>query len=103
MNQLMKNGQTVIYGSQCDGWSSTSDYNYREDPATPSNSAADWVHSKLTCNPRTWSTNTSHHVQVSYSRDDSGNGTDNSVALDCIHPEINVTMPSALGSVGLRS
>jgi hypothetical protein len=100
MNQPMKNGQTVIYGFQCDGWSSISEYT--EDPGTPSNLVDDWVHSKLTCNPHPWSTNTSHHVQVSYSRDDPGNITDNSVALDRIHPEINATMPSARRSVGLR-
>ena len=51
--------------------------------------------SKAACDPRTWSTNTWHHVQVEYSRDDSGNVTYKSVWLDGKEQDLNVTVPSA--------
>ena len=47
------------------------------------------------CNPRAWVTNTWHHVQVYYSRDDSGNITYHSVWLDGQQSNINATVNSA--------
>jgi hypothetical protein len=93
MNQVMPNGQTVIFGFQCDGWSGTWDYTANK--GTPEEPVDVWLHSKASCNPRRWSTNTWHHVQVSYSRDDSGNVTYQSVWLDGAQSNLNVTVPSA--------
>jgi len=93
MNQVMSNGQTVIFGFQCDGWSGTWDYTANQ--GTPENYADTWLHSKAACNPRQWSTNTWHHVQVSYSRDNVGNVTYKSVWLDDVESDLNVTVPSA--------
>ena len=93
MNQVMPNGQTVIFGFQCDGWSSTWDYTANK--GTPEEPVDVWLHSKASCNPRRWSTNTWHHVQVNYSRDDSGNVTYQSVWLDGAQSKLNVTVPSA--------
>jgi hypothetical protein len=93
MNQVMPNGQTVIFGFQCDGWSGT--WDYTENKGTPEEPVDVWLHSRAACNPHKWSTNTWHHVQVSYSRDDSGNVTYGSVWLDGLQSSINVTAPSA--------
>jgi hypothetical protein len=93
MNQVMPNGQTVIFGFQCDGWSGTWDYTANQ--GTPEQPKDAWLHSKAACNPRQWSTNTWHHVQVSYSRDDSGNVTYKFVALDGVQSNLNVTVHSA--------
>jgi hypothetical protein len=93
MNQVMSNGQTVIFGFQCDGWSSTWDYTANK--GTPEKPVDTWLHSKAACNPRRWSTNTWHHVQVKYSRDDSGNVTYESVWFDGAESILNVTVPSA--------
>jgi hypothetical protein len=93
MNQVMANGQTVIFGFQCDGWSRTWDYTANK--GTPAKPVDVWLHSKAACNPHQWSTNTWHHVQVSYSRDDSGNVTYRSVWLDGVQSTLNVTVPSA--------
>ena len=93
MNQVMANGQTAIFGFQCDGWSGTWDYTANK--GTPAKPVDAWLHSKAACNPRKWSTNTWHHVQVSYSRDDSGNVTYQSVWLDGAKSTLNVTVPSA--------
>jgi hypothetical protein len=93
MNQVMSNGQTVIFGFQCDGWSGTWDYTANN--GTPTAPIDAWLHTKAPCNPRQWSTNTWHHVQISYSRDDSGNVTYQSVWFDGAQSVLNVTAPSA--------
>jgi hypothetical protein len=89
-NQVTANGQTVIYAFQCSGYSQTWEY---------SGAGAQWVASSQPCNPSTWQTNAWHHVQISCSRDSSGNVTYQSVWLDGAEQVINATVPStfALG------
>lgn len=92
MNQVIPNGNTVIYGFQCDSWSKTWDYaGYHT-----------WQHSNQPCNLQTWAKNTWHHVQIAYSRDLSGNVTYQAVWLDNVEYDINATAPSsfALGWSG---
>ncbi|KAA6456209.1 hypothetical protein DYQ86_25740 [Acidobacteria bacterium AB60] len=93
MNQVMSNGQTVIYGFQCDGWSQTWDYTVNTGTAT--NFSDRWLHSNQTCNPQAWTPNTWHHVQISYSRDNSGNVTYKSVWLDGKQQDLNITAYSS--------
>ncbi|WP_158749440.1 hypothetical protein [Acidobacterium sp. S8] len=93
MNQVMPNGETVIFGFQCDGYTSTWDYTVNK--GTPSHPSDHWIHSQASCNVRSWTPNTWHHVQISYSRDDSGNVTYQAVWLDNIRQDINATAPSA--------
>ena len=98
MNQVMANGQTVIFGFQCDGWSQTWDYTANSG-SSPTSYKDQWLHTNQACNPQKWSTNSWHHVQVSYSRDNSGDVTYKSVWLDGVEQDINVTANSvfALG------
>jgi hypothetical protein len=93
MNQTMENGQTALFGFQCDGYTST--WDYTRNAGTPTAPKDQWVHSGAYCNPRSWSINTWHHVQVYYSRDDAGNITYHSVALDGATQDINATVNSA--------
>ena len=93
MNQTMENGQTVIFGFQCDGYTSTWDYTVNA--GTPTEPSDKWVHSSAYCNPRGWGINSWHHVQVYYSRDDSGNVTYHSVWLDGLQESINATVNSS--------
>lgn len=97
MNQVISNGDTVIYGFQCDGYSGT--WDYTENAGSPSSPSDRWIHSSAACNVRNWTKNAWHHIQISYSRDDSGNVTYNSVWLDGTESQINKTVPSefALG------
>jgi hypothetical protein len=93
LNQVMPNGQTVIFGFQCDGYSSTWDYTWNAGSAT---SPVDkWANTNQYCNPRTWSTNSWHHVQVSYSRDQWGNVCYKQVWLDGKQQDIWKTAYSA--------
>jgi hypothetical protein len=96
MNQVIPNGDTVIYGFQCDGWSGTWDYS--ENTGTPSRPVGKWVHASAPCNPRSWSVNKWHHVQIAYSRNSSGTVTYKSVALDGTAHTINKTASSAYKS-----
>ena len=93
MNQVMDNGQTVIYGVQCDGYSGT--WDFTENAGTPQNFDDEWVHSAAPCNISNWTLNTWHHVQIGYTRDDSGNVTYESVWFDGVQSPINATVPSS--------
>ena len=93
MNQVMSNGQTVIYGFQCDGYSGT--WDFTENAGTPQNYLDEWVHTTAKCNPRQWATNAWHHIQIEYSRDERGNVTYKAVWFDGVMQAVNVTVPSA--------
>lgn len=93
MNQVMPNGQTVIYGFQCDGWAGTWDYTANH--GTPQNPKDQWVHTSAHCNPREWKPNTWHHIQISYSRNSSGYVTYHYVIFDGAKSNINATVLSA--------
>jgi hypothetical protein len=92
-NQVIDNGDTVIYAFQCAGDSNTWDYS--ENAGTRAAPIVRWVKSTASCNPATWTTDTWHHVQISYSRDDVGNVTYHSVWLDGVEAPINETVMSA--------
>jgi hypothetical protein len=93
LNQVMSNGETVIFGLQCDGWSGTWDYTINA--GTPQKPVDQWMHTTQSCNPRKWTTNAWHHIQISYSRDSSGNVTYKSVWFDGVEQDIDATAPAA--------
>jgi len=93
LNQVLSNGQTVIFGIQCDGWSNTWDYTVNA--GTPQKPVDQWLHTTQSCNPRKWTTNAWHHIQLSYSRNSSGDVTYKSVWFDGVEQDINETAPSA--------
>ncbi len=93
MNQVMANGQTVIYGFQCDGYSGT--WDYTANTGNPQNFYDQWLHSNAPCNVQNWPVNTWHHVQIAWSRDSAGNVTYRSVWLDNVEQDLNVTVNSA--------
>lgn len=93
MNQVIANGQTIIYGFQCDGYSNT--WDYTANAGSPSNPVDQWLHSSVPCNPRNWAKNVWHRIQIAYSRDDQGNVTYHYVTFDGVQKNINETVPSA--------
>jgi len=93
MNQVMPNGQTVIYGFQCAGWSNT--WEYTMNKGTPTRPIDTWVKTGKYCNPASWGTNAWHHVQISYSRDTSGKVCYKSVWLDGVETDFYKIVPSA--------
>jgi len=93
LNQVMANGDTVIFGFQCDSWSNT--WDYTANAGTPKVPSDVWLHSKFPCNVPSWTTDTWHHVQISYSHDSLGNATYQSVWLDNVEQDLNITVPDA--------
>ena len=93
VNQTMPNGQTVIFGVQCDGYSGTWDYTENQGSAT--HPKGHWATSSAACNPRNWSQNTWHHVQISYSRSSTGHVTYKAVWLDGHKSTLNHTVFAA--------
>lgn len=93
LNQVLSGGQTVLYGMQCDGWSGTWDIAFNK--GTTSSPWVQWAHTGAKCNVLGWSTNTWHHVQLSYSRNDTGWITYKYVSLDGAQQNINSTVLGA--------
>jgi hypothetical protein len=93
MNQVLADGHTVIFGFQCDGWTGRWDYTVNQ--GTAESPDDQWVSSSAYCDARTWSRDVWHHVQVWYSRDDSGNVSYHSVWLDGVESKLDTTVPSA--------
>ncbi|HLJ76239.1 MAG TPA: Ig-like domain-containing protein [Acidobacteriaceae bacterium] len=89
MNQLDAAGNTIIMGFQCDGWNGVWDYTWTD-------TGTHWTQSKQPCNPRNWSTNAWHHVQIYFSHDNQDNVTYHSVWFDGQEQDINATVYSAL-------
>jgi hypothetical protein len=96
-NQVIANGDTVIYAFQCAG--DTNTWDYSENAGTRKQPVVRWVRSKAPCNPAEWTPDAWHHVQISYSHDGAGNVTYHSVWLDGVESPINVKVNSdfALG------
>jgi hypothetical protein len=93
LNQVMANGQTVIFGIQCDSWNGN--WDYAANAGTPKLYADVWLPSKLPCHVQNWTQNAWHHVQISYSRDRKGNVTYHSLWFDNVEQDLNVTVPDA--------
>ena len=93
LNQVLSGGQTVLYGMQCDGWSQT--WDFAANKGTAQSPLVQWQHTSVPCNMRTWSTNTWHHVQLAYSRNDTGWVTYKSITLDGVAHGINATVLGA--------
>lgn len=92
-NQVIPDGDTVIYAFQCSG--NTNTWEYSSNVGTPSNPVVKWIKSSSPCKPSNWAPNSWHHVQISYSRDDAGNVTYHSAWLDGVESPINATVNSA--------
>lgn len=91
-NQVMKNGDTVIYAFQCSGYNNV--WEYSGNVGTPSNPSVKWIKTTVPCNPSKWARDTWHHIQIQTSRDDSGNVTYHSVWFDGVESPINKTVNS---------
>jgi hypothetical protein len=78
MNQVMSNGKTVIFGTQCSSYTKTWEYTYVS-------GGAHWKSSNIACNPKNWAANTWHHVQIASHRNSNGDVTYDWVNVDGTH------------------
>jgi hypothetical protein len=90
-NQAIGDGKVVIFGVQCDGYAGK--WDFTENVGSVKHGRPHWKPvSGTSCNPRDWSKNTWHHVQASYSREDSGKITYHSVWLDGKENKMDATV-----------
>jgi hypothetical protein len=94
LNQVMSNGETVIYGTQCSVYSHTWEWTYY------GGGSPHWHSSNISCNPRSWSANTWHHIQVGFHRDSSGTVTHDWVNFDGTHSTFSGATGWAAKSLG---
>jgi hypothetical protein len=91
MNATTAARRTVILGTQCSSISGTWEY------VKVSNKSPHWNVSNIPCDPRNWSANTWHHVQIATHHDSSGNATYDWVNVDGkISYFSNATGPASL-------
>ena len=93
LNQTMPNGDTVIFGIQCN--SSAGKWDYTENLGSASKPSGNWAHSSAACNLHKWGNDKWHHVQMEYSRTSSGKVTYKYVWLDGVRSTINKTVFAA--------
>jgi hypothetical protein len=90
LNQVLENGNVMIYSFQCSGNSGQWEFGSNSGSAKHGN--AKWVKSGISCNPRSWKGDTWHHVQISESRNSSGYITYHSITFDGTTHNINKTV-----------
>jgi hypothetical protein len=89
VNQVLSSGETLIYGTQCSSISGTWEWAYVS-------GGPHWHNSNIRCNPRNWSANTWHHVQIGMHRS-GANVIHDYVNLDGAHS----TFSGAYGNGGM--
>ena len=91
INQAMSDGNTVMFGIICDGY--TGHWAYTANTGSGSHPSPRHITKNGTsCNPRAWSQNKWHHVQAYYSHDGSGYITYHAVWLDGTEAKIDETV-----------
>ena len=89
INHVTSNGETWILGTQCSGFTGTWEAAYT------SGKKDHWWSSSIKCDPRTWTANTWHHIQIAVHRDANGIVTHDWVVLDGTYYAWNYTRLSA--------
>lgn len=94
MYQVMSNGKSVIFGTQC------SVYSHSWEWAHVGSGGPHWHSSNVYCDPTSWAANTWHHIQIGYHRDSSGYVTHDWVAFDNNKSNFSGASGAAASSLG---
>jgi hypothetical protein len=93
LNQVMADGKTVIFGTQCSTYSRTWEWTYYS-------SGWHWHSSNIPCNTRTWTPNTWHHIQIGFHRDSNGYVTHDWVDFDGTHSTFSGSTSNSAKQLG---
>jgi hypothetical protein len=94
VDQVMANGETVIFGTQCASGSKTWEYTVIK------NGSPHWLPSNIPCDPTTWTANTWHHIQVGVHRKNNGVVTHDWVTLDATQSVFNNAVGASALALG---
>jgi hypothetical protein len=94
MNDVMADGRTVILGTQCSTYSKSWEYTYY------SGGSFHWRASNIPCDPKTWSANTWHHIQIASHRDSNGIATYDWVNFDEQYTDFKNATGNSASSLG---
>jgi Bacterial Ig-like domain (group 2) len=94
MNQVMSDGKTVIFGTQCANGSGSFEYTKITDGHTH------WYASNIPCHPKTWTAKTWHHVQIASHRDENGVVTYDWVNLNGTYTDFKNATGSSAENLG---
>jgi hypothetical protein len=94
LNQVMSNGKTVIFGTQCSSYSGTWEWTYY------ASGGFHWHASNVACKTTAWTANTWHHIQIGFHRDGNGYVTHDWVDFDGVHSVFSGAGGSAAESLG---
>ena len=94
LNQVMSNGQTVIFGTQCSTYSGTWEWTYY------ANGGFHWHASNVPCKTINWTKNTWHHIQIGFHRDNSGYVTHDWVEFDGVRSAFTGASASSAKALG---
>jgi hypothetical protein len=93
MNAVMADGRTVILATQCSSYSGSWEY-------TLYSGGFHWHPSNIPCNPKNWSANAWHHIQIATERDGNGNATYDWVSVDGQYSDFQNASGSDAESLG---
>jgi hypothetical protein len=94
VNQVLTNGETVIFATQCASGSKTWEYTIIK------HGKDEWVNSNIGCDPATWAAKTWHHVQIGAHRDSNGVVTHDWVAVDGQHSDFHDAVGAGAKKLG---
>jgi hypothetical protein len=95
LNQVMSDGRTVIFGTQCSTYSHTWEWSYYGSTGGPH-----WHPSNIPCDTRKWTANTWHHIQVAFHRDSNGYVTHDWVNFDGTHTNFSGAAAGSAKALG---
>ncbi|MGB9415006.1 MAG: hypothetical protein WCB58_01720 [Acidobacteriaceae bacterium] len=94
MNQVLADGRTVIFGTQCSAHSKSWEYTYVDKSGTH------WRASNIPCNPETWGAKKWHKIQIASHRDDEGNVTYDWIGFDGVYTDFQNATVFSTQSLG---
>ena len=101
INQVMANGETVIFGTQCSSYSGRWEYTINK--TTKGRTHPGWTASNIPCNPTQWKARSWHAIEICSSRNAAGRVTYEWVSFDgVVYPFKAAEGASAQRWVGIR-
>ena len=94
VNQVLSNGETVIFATECASGSKKWEYTIIK------HDKDQWINSNIDCDPATWAAKKWHHVQIGVHRDSNGVVTHDWVDVDGHHSDFHDAVGAGARKLG---